>query len=507
MHLSLAAKCMVLGIIFLGVPVILYGQFRVADQQKRQLVMDRLRDQGRIVGTALAPLLTAPGQPNLPAIGRELARYANDVTTLKLLFRPNAGTRAFYYVASSAPLSNDALDAERERLKEQGVLDRLEESCAGDVPIALRYRAPDGHDEVVTSLMPLQSTNGCWAIVTSLSAAAVPGLALGVPYYDTPEIKLAGFIYLIMAILTFTTFWTIWRGLQQFGERARRIRSRNAPGPAFLAHNSVPELAGVAEEFDRMVETLQNAARDLRRAAEDNTHAFKTPVAIIRQSIEPLLRAMPPDNARAVRALGLIERSLNKLDGLFASSRLLDEATADLLDTPRVDLDLSDLVERALAAHGDLLRQRGMLLAAHIDANIVIRGNFDMIETIIENIVENAVSFSSEGDTLAVSLVTEGDLAELSIADDGPGVREADLPRIFDRYFSSRASISDPDPDSVHFGVGLWIVRRNVEALGGTVAARNREPHGLVMTIRLPLKRATGGESGRWGGAPRPDHP
>ncbi|HVJ51365.1 MAG TPA: HAMP domain-containing sensor histidine kinase [Aliidongia sp.] len=499
------SKATLLGLIFLIVPIILYDQFRAADQQKRELVTSSVRDQGRIIGISLTPMLTAPGGPNLPAITHELARYNNDFTSIKLLLHPATGAvHGFYYVASSAPLSNDALDTEREGLAKQGVLDRLEESCGGDVPIEMRYRAPDGHDEVVTSLVPVQSTVGCWAVVTSLAAASVPGIALGVPYYDTPEVRIAALIYLAMAALTFTTFWSIWRGLLQFGERARAIRSHPAPIPTFLARNEVPELAGVADEFDRMVETLQNAARDMRRAAEDNAHAFKTPVAIIRQSLEPVARAVATDNMRALRALGLIERSLDKLDGLLASARRLDEATADLLDMPRSDLDLSALIDHLLSTHAELFRQRHVRLRGSIEAGVMVRANADMVETVIENVLENAVSFSRDGDSIGVKLEARQDWAVLLIVDEGPGVPPNDLVRIFDRYFSSRTSAPDED-QAVHYGVGLWIVRRNIEALGGRVMAENREPHGLMIRIELPLKRASG-RDGQTEPSRRPSH-
>lgn len=493
--MSLASKAALLALIFLVVPVILYDQFRAADQNKRLLVTNSVRDQGRTITVALSPMLNAPGSPNLPAIGQELSRFDNQLTTVKLLYQPSSdASQGFFYVASSAPLANDALDTERETLRRQGVLDRLQESCAGDVPIELRYTAPDGHDEVVTSLIPVLSPSGCWAVVTSLSANAVPGVALGVPYYDTPEVRLAALIYLAMAALTFTMFWSIWRGLLQFGERARAIRSRNGQGATFVARNEVPELSGVAEEFDRMVEALQNAARDIRRAAEDNAHAFKTPVAIIRQSLEPIGRAIGTENTRALRALGLIERSLDKLDGLVASSRRLDEATANLLDMPRVDFDLSVFLDRLLSAHAEIFRQRNIRLRASIESGVVVRANEEMLEIVVENVLENAISFSCDSDAIGVKLEARGDWAELLIADEGPGVRSPDLPRIFDRYFSSRAEAPSGDDPSVHYGVGLWIVRRNVEALGGRVTAENREPHGLLMRIVLPLRRASGRE-------------
>jgi two-component system sensor histidine kinase ChvG len=490
-HLRVVTKAALLGAIFLIVPVLLYAQFLSADQDKRALVTASVREQGHTVAAALTPVLTQPGPANLPAIGRELTRFANPLTTIKLMFRPIAsGVSGFYYVATSAPEPSDELDAERASLAQQGVLGRLDESCAGDVPVEQRYTAPDGHDEVVTSVVPIQSPAGCWAMVTSLSASAVPGLSLGRPYYDSPEIRFAGAIYLLMALLTFTTFWSIWRGLGRFAERARQIRAREAQGASFLVRNTVPELAAVAEEFDRMVDMLQDSARDIRRAAEDNAHAFKTPIAIIRQSLEPVARSLPEDHARGHRAIGLIERSLDKLDGLVASSRRLDEATADLLDMPRIELDLARLLERVLGAHGDLFHERGLILEASLDAQVPVRANVEMLETVFENIIENAISFSNSGDRIEVRLAIVGDWADLSIADCGPGVSPPDLPRIFDRYFSSRPDRPENGDQSLHFGVGLWIVRRNVEALGGRVTAENRVPVGLLVRIRLPIRRS-----------------
>ena len=195
--------------------------------------------------------------------------------------------------------------------------------------------------------------------MTSFSAPSPPGATLGRPYWASSEVRFAAAIYLAMVLLTFTTFWSIRRGLQRF-RRARPLDPRAAPGggSSFRAQNDVPELADVAEEFDHMVEVLDASARDIRRAAEDNAHAFKTPIAVIRQSLEPVKRAIAAENRRGLRAIGLIESSLDKLDGLVASARRLDEATADLMDMPRTDIDLSRVLGRLLQAHADVLVER-----------------------------------------------------------------------------------------------------------------------------------------------------
>ena len=488
-----------LALIFVIVPLILYGQFKAADDEKQLLLLQSVGDQGRVMAQALTPLIASAQQPNIPRLQQELARFADEVTNVKLLFKPAAAVDGggFFYIASWPIVPAAQLDAEGERLRRQGILDRLGTSCEGELPIALRYATPGGAEEVVTSVTPIRAPSGCWALITSFSAAARPGSTLGVPYYATTEVKVAAIVYLAMVLLTFTTFWSIRRGLRRFAERARLIRARGTMAGSFGAQNDMPELGEAAEEFDRMVEVLQSSADDIRRAAEDNAHAFKTPIAVIRQSLEPLRRTVGVENQRGQRALGLIESSLDKLDGLVASARRLDEATADLIDIKRSPIDLSTLINRLLEAQNDVFLRRGIVLKGHIAPGVVVMADEEMIETVVENLVDNALSFSPSGESIGVRLEPRGQLAELLVGDSGPGVAEENLDRIFDRYFSQRPPRIDGGEGAPHFGIGLWIARRNVEALGGAIRAENRRPNGLLMRVTLPLAPA-----GRLGGRP-----
>ncbi len=483
---SLTAKAAVLDIIFLAVPIIVYDQFRAADKAQKAVLLRSVREHGHVISASLMPLLAGAERPALPLIGRELGRFADAITNVKLLFAPT-GTDGFFYVASSPLVSAAQLDAEREILKRQGVLDLLSSGCDSELPSAVRYRTPSGYDEVVTSTTPLKTPAGCWVVVTSTSAAALPGSNLGRPYWESSEVRIAAAIYLAMVLLTITTFWSVRRGLRRFAERARTIRERRGGGGSFRAQNDIPELADVAEEFDHMVEVLDASAHDIRRASEDNAHAFKTPIAVIRQSLEPLRRALAAGNQRGLRAVGLIETSLDKLDGLVASARRLDEATADLIDTPRSDVDLSSLLGRLLQAQAEILVERRLLLKGRIEPRVLIHANEEMVETVIENLLDNAVSFSPEGESIGVRLEARDGFAELLIGDGGPGVAAENLTRIFDRYFSQRTPPPMSDGHDTHFGIGLWIARRNIEALGGSIDAENRRPTGLLMRVRLPL--------------------
>ena len=496
---SLRAKIAFLAVVFILVPVFLYIEFRAAYETSQELLLRSVRAEGRTISQSLLPLLEQADLAALPEIGRSLARYAGQVTTIKLLLQPvgaAAGTSGFYYVASWPPVALSNLEAERETLASQGVLDRLAENCRDEMPYSLIYHRPTGGAEIVTAVTPLSTTAGCWAVVASFSESAFSGAHLGQPYWATPPVVIAAVSYLLMATITFGALWSVRSGLRRFALSARRIREQGPDAASFADRGNLPELADVAAEFDRMVEALHRSAADLRRTAEDNAHAFKTPIAVIRQAIEPLRRAVPEHNPRARRALGIVEHSLDRLDGLVASARRLDEATADLIAKPLIPIDLGQVIAGSIQIRSAVLASRdvSIVLASHdltISADLLpglfVLGTEEMIETVVENLIDNAVSFSPPGSEVLVHLTRDGRFAHLTISDQGPGAPPEQLERIFDRYYSERQAEPSDDAAPSYFGIGLWIARRNVEAMDGTIEAQNITPHGLAIHVRLPL--------------------
>jgi two-component system sensor histidine kinase ChvG len=210
-------------------------------------------------------------------------------------------------------------------------------------------------------------------------------------------VQFAAAIYLAMVVITFSTLFGIGGGLRRFARQAQEIREQRRRTGSFSARNEIPELADVAAEFDRMVDALNRSAAAIRRAAEDNAHAFKTPIAVIRQSLEPLRRALPPENQRVQRAIDSIDRSLDRLDGLVASARRLDEATADLVAEPRRSIDLPRLLGKLIDSRGALLPGRDIRLRGELSPGIFVLGSEEMIETVLENLIDNAASYSPAG--------------------------------------------------------------------------------------------------------------
>jgi len=492
---SLKAKAAVLLLVFLVLPLLIYDQFRTADMEKRRLLLDSLANEGRVVAELLRPRLHDYDGESLRHITQALRRIrVVDGRNIKLLLHPadpQTGDR-FFFIAHAPEVSRDYLAATRAQLLETGVLGELRADCA----TARRDGVPSvnisGKTEVLTSITPVETQAGCWAVITSHAGDDAIGAALGRPYWQTPQVQLAAGIYLAMALMVLLLALDVWRNLRRFAAAAASIGARPmAEGPRFQALNRIPELDGVARAFDRMVVTLSSTAWVIRRAAEDNAHALKTPLSTIAQALDPLKRTLPAHAVQGHRALTLIERAVFRLDDLVDAARQVDRATADILIAPQADVDLGALLEETLEAQADRAAAQDLTFERDIETGVVVGGSHPLLLPVAENLIGNAIDFAPPDSTVHVALHADDEGgAKFSVSDNGPGVPEDSRERIFDRYYSTRPGTATGEPRTVvgeaHAGIGLWVARRNVEALGGTIRAEANEPAGLRVVVRLP---------------------
>ncbi len=161
----------------------------------------------------------------------------------------------------------------------------------------------------------------------------------------------------------------------------------------------------------------------------------------------------------------------------------MDEAAAEIIDPSRDPVDVSALLWRLGAEYTRTLGEKGISVEVAVDDALVVTAQEEALETVFENLIENAASFTPRGGWMRLGARRGGGGVTITVEDTGPGVPDADLERIFERYYSSRGA--EAAGGEAHFGVGLWIVRRNIEAIGGSVVAENRDGGGLCMRIHL----------------------
>ncbi len=467
----------------------LYSQFESADRQMRDLVTRAIQDRSKLISHALTPALRNLEPGDAGDLNTELAKFGSDGTVLKLMVQPlpasgeAAGT--FYFVASAPSIRADEVAPELDELANRGILKRLGEACMWETTGELRYRQRDGSVELLTSIIPIKTAKACWVLTSTHTTSDFLNTSIGRPYWETRAVRVAAGIYLVLAILAVLAAVSIFLSLRRFREVAEEIGQGRIGDYAFTQRNIVPELSSVARGFDKLVLALKHLSQQIRQSAEDNAHSFKTPLAAIQSSLSPVRRAVPLDDQRARRALEIIDSSLARLIALVNAAQRFDNSTADLIEAPRVPTNLTQLVGEATLSLREIMASRDIRLVRRLDDPVTVRSAKGMLETVLQNILENAISFSPRGGTITVTLSLAPDTVELQIDDDGPGIPNDKLEHIFERYYSSRPNQSDPGRPP-HSGLGLWIVRRNVEALGGEVRAFNRLGAGLSIAIVLP---------------------
>jgi two-component system sensor histidine kinase ChvG len=486
---SLKLKGAALLIIFIALPVALYSQFESAERQRKELIIRGIQHRNVLISEILRPVLQTIAPQEIPDLNGRLERFANGTAILKLLFRPaSAGhENAFLYIASAPALASTTQpDLELARLQELGVLERLHETCASGQAIDLSRRAGVNNEEVLTSVLPIMASNGCWVLISAQPTAAFLNMSIDKPYWHTPEMQAAGIFYFAALVVALLIAGSMWQSLNRFRRVAREIRHGRDPKRQFSERNVVPELTPVAADLDSLVEDLRRTAEDIRLNAEENAHTLKGHVSSIDMALPALRQAVPEDDQKAGRSLQIIKTALDRLHSQISTSLRLDFTKASLLEAPRRRIDLTAVVAEILLHYRDLATENNISVVRKLDEDVFATGAEGAVEVSLECVLDNALSFAPNGSTISVTLKKREADVMLRIDDEGPGVDPDMIERIFERSVSSRPASHANSGDN-NAGLGLWIARQNVQSMGGTIMARNRVGGGLSIEMILPL--------------------
>ena len=274
------------------------------------------------------------------------------------------------------------------------------------------------------------------------------------------------------------------RPLDRMTRTARRISAEDL--------SQRVERSGTADELDRLAETvndmlarLEQAFAQSRRFAADAAHELRTPLAVLRGSIEVALRGdRSPDEYRQVLASSLeeAERLIRLSEDLLLLSRSLagPEPTRALVDLEPLMLEVFDVGAR-------LGQAAGVGVRIETAAPATVRGDATAYRRALLNLVENAVKYTPRGGKVELGLIAEDGTAVLTVADTGIGVEPADAERIFEPFVRLDTARGR---DTGGAGLGLAIARSVVVAHGGTLSVESRPGSGSRFTIRLPLAPA-----------------
>jgi two-component system sensor histidine kinase SenX3 len=212
------------------------------------------------------------------------------------------------------------------------------------------------------------------------------------------------------------------------------------------------------------------------------SHELKTPAGALALLAEIMVSEDDPEVLHR-----LAERMLSEAERLNVMIEdLLDFSRIELEERPRrAQLCVRTIVSEALervsgAAHARDIR----LIVDEVPHGLVVNGSSKQLASALGNVLENAVKYSPEHETVSLSVVEIGSQIEISVRDTGIGIAPQDVPRIFDRFFRADAARAR---DSAGAGLGLAIVRQVAADHDGEVLVSTQEGRGSTFTLRLPI--------------------
>ncbi len=257
------------------------------------------------------------------------------------------------------------------------------------------------------------------------------------------------------------------------------------------------EIGRLATAFDNMAEQLQQAfARE--RALEAGrrelisavSHDLRTPLATTRAMVEALADGVVTDRPDVQRYLGLILHDIQHLSRLIDDLFELSQIDSGALRLRHVPVDVAQLVAETVAAYQAPAAENDVRLEEAVASSIEparLEGDPDRLQRVLRNLLDNALRHTPAGGTIQVEAASAGGQVQVSVSDSGPGVAEADLERIFDRFYRGETSRRRDEGAASGAGLGLAIARGLVQAHRGRIWAEPSPLGGVSVQIRLPV--------------------
>ena len=290
-------------------------------------------------------------------------------------------------------------------------------------------------------------------------------------------LRLSGIIGAVVLVLSLILSKAFTRKIRQLLTAIRQVREGAYSHRAEIKGHD--EIAQIGHEFNSLTDRLQITENARRRFVSDASHELKTPLAAIRLLTDSILQTENMD----------AETTREFVADIGSEAERLSRITEDLLRLTKLDsgvveqtvaVDVLPVLEQVMRLQSLVAQEKGLELTYAAEENCVVSATQDEVHQVIYNLTDNALKYSSEG-TVAVVLKKSGGKVILTVEDQGPGIPEEDLERVFDRFFRVDKARSRAAGGT---GLGLSIVSDTVRRRGGTVWAKNRPEGGAVFTVQ-----------------------
>ncbi|MGN1345610.1 MAG: sensor histidine kinase [Eubacteriales bacterium] len=242
------------------------------------------------------------------------------------------------------------------------------------------------------------------------------------------------------------------------------------------------ELAGLAGAVNRMAASLEEQENLRRRLTSDVAHELRTPIANVTSYLEALLEGVwepTPDRLRNCY------EELERISGLVADLEQLQQVENGNLQLHKTKEDLWELVQSVVRSFEQPLAEKQLHCTVE-GGHPVVSVDRGRIQQVVTNLLSNAIKYSNEGGRIRLLLEETEDAGLLRVEDEGVGIAEADLKRIFERFYRTDKSRSRQTGGA---GIGLTIVKAIVRAHSGQISVESKPGQGSTFTVWLPKEQ------------------
>lgn len=287
----------------------------------------------------------------------------------------------------------------------------------------------------------------------------------------------------MLPLLAAAMWWIVGRVLAPLTQLAGTIAGRHENALEPIAEARLPgEVALMVRALNALIVRLKEVLARQQDFMADAAHELRTPLTAINLQAQLLERASTPtDTSEALSELKRgIARSTHLVERLLTLARL-DAANEDEV---AVSVDLSALV-RATLVHARLRAEaRPIQLSSRVEDDVRIDGHEAQLQSLVDNLVDNALRHTPSGGRVHVELVPRRHGASLRVTDSGPGIPADERARVFDRFYRV------PGTSAAGSGLGLAIVRRVCELHGARIDLDDAPGGGTVFSVAFPATRS-----------------
>lgn len=301
------------------------------------------------------------------------------------------------------------------------------------------------------------------------------------------------FLAIILSLMIFSFFlnFVILRPIKTLALSAANIEKNLKSKPKIdeLGKRS-DEIGDLSKTLNEMLDNLYEKINDTEKYSADLMHEIRNPLASIKMASEVIFDKTPKDYQKFIE---MIEADIMRIENIITDYSAMIKDEARLSITEAKIFNIEDLIIELIHEYEKLnkIKIEFIFITDNSKKNkFNIKGQISFLRQAIQNIIDNAISFSKYEGKITINLSSTNNYISLSISDNGPGIKEPVFEKIFERFYSLR---DEDDTIRTHSGLGLNIAKQIIDAHQGYISANNLQDNdrvvGAKFIINLPIAK------------------